>query len=424
MKTLVFALLFSLGMMVSAQAQINVGRIIKSRAESRASQKIGQATDKVMDTAEKEVVEEAKKKPKKDTKTQSAEDEAEAEEETSEEAPEPASKAASSKTAAAPAAEMKLYSKYDFVPGDKVLFTDNQVSEETGEFPSRWDLVEGNAEIAELNGEKIINFVDVGTTITPLMSKDKYLPEVFTIEMDVYFDVYDYYNLRLWNEKKGKTEENGKLDYIHITHSEARMPNNNNVGSAIPDAENLKQGKWKHIALAFNKRSLKLYIDQYRLLNVPVVEGKPTGLSLEAGHYNSQSRKMMVRNIRIAEGGKDLYNRVMSEGKIVTHGITFDVNKSVIKPESMGTINQLVKLMNEQSDLKFEIGGHTDSDGDDASNLKLSQSRADAVKTQLVSLGIDASRLTTKGYGETKPLGANDSPEAKANNRRVEFVKK
>jgi hypothetical protein len=152
--------------------------------------------------------------------------------------------------------------------------------------------------------------VDPGTTITPLMNKDKYLPEVFTIEMDLYFDVYDNYNIKLWNEKKGKSKENGKMDRIYLLHNEVRMPNNNNVGSTIPDSDpNSKKGQWKHVALAFNKRSLKVYIDQHRLLNVPVLEGKPTALSLEASHSNSESRKMMARNIRIAEGGKDLYKR-------------------------------------------------------------------------------------------------------------------
>ena len=89
----------------------------------------------------------------------------------------------------------------------------------------------------------------------------------------------------------------------------------------------------------------------------------------------------------------------------------------------MGALNEIAKLMKEHADLKFEIDGHTDSDGNADANLKLSQQRADAVKVKLVEMGISESRLTTKGFGATKPIDKNDSAEGKANNRRVEFVK-
>jgi outer membrane protein OmpA-like peptidoglycan-associated protein len=119
----------------------------------------------------------------------------------------------------------------------------------------------------------------------------------------------------------------------------------------------------------------------------------------------------------------NMIGKKFTEAKIVTHGITFDIDKSDIKPESMGTLNMIVKVMKDNPDLKFEVDGHTDNTGQAAHNLTLSQQRADAVKKQLVKMGISAGRLTTKGFGDTKPISDNDSPEGKANNRRVEFVR-
>lgn len=89
----------------------------------------------------------------------------------------------------------------------------------------------------------------------------------------------------------------------------------------------------------------------------------------------------------------------------------------------MGALNEIVKLMKDHADLEFQIDGHTDSDGKADANLKLSQDRADAVKAKLTEMGIDESRLTSKGFGALKPIDKNDSAEGKANNRRVEFVK-
>ena len=112
-----------------------------------------------------------------------------------------------------------------------------------------------------------------------------------------------------------------------------------------------------------------------------------------------------------------------TDAKIVTHGINFDIDKATIRPESMGTLNMIVQVMKSNPDLKFEVDGHTDNTGTAAHNLTLSQQRADAVKTQLITMGIDASRLTSKGFGDTKPMADNATLEGKANNRRVEFVK-
>jgi OmpA-OmpF porin, OOP family len=118
-----------------------------------------------------------------------------------------------------------------------------------------------------------------------------------------------------------------------------------------------------------------------------------------------------------------MIGKTFTEAKIVTHGINFDVDKSSLKPESMGTLNMILRVMKDNPGLKFEVDGYTDNSGQATHNLTLSQERADAVKDELIKLGIDPSRLTAKGFGDTKPISDNNTPEGKANNRRVEFVR-
>jgi len=89
----------------------------------------------------------------------------------------------------------------------------------------------------------------------------------------------------------------------------------------------------------------------------------------------------------------------------------------------MGTLNMIIGVLKDNPEIKFEIDGHTDNSGTAAHNLTLSQQRADAVKDQLVKMGVDASKLAAKGFGDSKPISDNTTLEGKANNRRVEFIR-
>ncbi|WP_282135448.1 OmpA family protein [Seonamhaeicola maritimus] len=321
------------------------------------------------------------------------------------------------------------WAKYNFVPGDHIIFEDDLTVEESGEFPSRWDLFQGTAENASLGSNNIINFEN-RAIITPLMDKDDYLPEAFTIEFDAYFEdvpgTWQSYRLRFWEGQHHLSvsrEEN--YHPLHIQNNGAKFQirakgkDRKYNGEGDQFKENIPG--WRHVAIAFNKRTLKVFLDQHRVLNIPNLNLKPAIVSIEGYSYRDGIRA--IKNIRIAEGGKKLYDRVMSEGKFVTRGILFDVNKASIKKESMGVLNQVAKMMNQHADMNFRIEGHTDGDGANDYNLQLSQKRADAVKAALISLGIDASRLQTKGMGETAPVADNSTAEGKANNRRVEFIK-
>ena len=177
-----------------------------------------------------------------------------------------------------------------------------------------------------------------------------------------------------------------------------------------------------HISIAYTNGKLKAYMDETRLLNIPRLDFDPKGLTLYTYHANNKNL-FYVKNIRIAKGGVKYYDRIMKDGKIIANGIRFDVNKSTLKPESMGVINEIYELLEKYPEFKFSVEGHTDSDGDADHNLQLSEERAKVVMDKLISMGIEADRLEYKGMGETNSLDSNDTPEGKANNRRVEFVK-
>jgi len=109
------------------------------------------------------------------------------------------------------------------------------------------------------------------------------------------------------------------------------------------------------------------------------------------------------------------------DAKINLNNIFFDFNKAVLKPDSYAELNRMVELMKERATMTVMISGHTDSTGPDTFNLTLSKWRANAVTKYLVDKGIDAGRITTTYFGETRPIETNATKEGRRKNRRVEF---
>ena len=105
-------------------------------------------------------------------------------------------------------------------------------------------------------------------------------------------------------------------------------------------------------------------------------------------------------------------------------GVFFEINSATLTAGSTQVLNQAVDTLNKRKDVKVEIAAHTDSRGKAAYNLHLSELRAQSVKYYLVKHGIDALRLTAKGYGETKPIADNKTKAGRAQNRRVEMIVK
>ena len=325
------------------------------------------------------------------------------------------------------------YAKSDFVAGDEIIFEDLLVGEKLGEFPSMWDLKEGNAEVVSVGGENAIHMGEE-TLIMPYMKEKDYLPEEFTIEFDLYVPCYyggndkvsmnNRYNIDL-------VDAAGEVvfqAYWYNGNNEMGVPreitwlwHNGGEESQGEGTVAFNMSDFNHIAISFNKRALKFYVNGIRIANIPRCDA-PTRFQIFSYSGASEDERF-IKNVRIAKGAVPLYDRMMSDGKFITYGITFDVGKATIKPESMGEINRIVQLMTENPDLKFSVEGHTDSTGNPTSNQTLSEQRSQAIVAKLVELGIAQDRLTAVGKGQNSPIADNNTDEGRAKNRRVEFVK-
>jgi outer membrane protein OmpA-like peptidoglycan-associated protein len=116
-----------------------------------------------------------------------------------------------------------------------------------------------------------------------------------------------------------------------------------------------------------------------------------------------------------------MYDDLMADGFFSTTGILFASGSAAIRPESAPTLDAVLELLEDHQDVSLIIEGHTDSEGDEASNQTLSEQRAEAVRHYLAEHGVDAARLESVGHGESQPVADNASPEGMASNRRVVF---
>ena len=346
------------------------------------------------------------------------------------------------------------YAKSDFVPGDEIFFEDDFAGEQMGEFPSRWDLISGYAEVGSIEGRKLIAFTDDGSgAVIPLMKEPRaFLPDVFTLEYDVFLGIPGDYederesgsntlSLVFANDEAVdfNDHESGTIDFYYrgdgsssITWdifkpdatSSLRGRKELGLNDGLTDYNGkdnpLKPGEWNHFAFSFNKRAFKGYINGQRIINIPLALAPKCFWFSHTGNYIYSG----VSNIRLAQGAVPLYDRLSSEGKIVTYAITFETGKADLKPESMVEIARIAKLMKENPNLAFEVQGHCDATGSDKVNDPLSQKRAEAIVAALVEEGIAESRLSPVGKGSHEPIASNSTDEGRAKNRRVEFVKK
>ena len=357
---------------------------------------------------------------------------------------------------AAPADEKvdfeEIQAKSDFKRGDTVFFEDTLAGEQIGEFPSKWDLLDGSeVEVVNIKSVKAIRMED--SRIQPLMEEKEYLPEEFTIEFDVLAQPAQEgsgwdgtLDLYMNGENDSRVFDIRMSPEFHPYYGNeyngiswgwgAENPNGNKM-TGEPGTQTikkyLKKNDWNHIAISFNKRAFKMYLNYQRIVNIPNMV-QPRSWQLYA--FSDSDKGIFIKDIVMAKGAVELYERnatdyssavekaIAETGKFVTNNILFETGKATLKPESMEEIQKVAEYMKANPTARFEVQGHTDNQGSDAINDPLSQQRAEAVVVALEDLGVDPFNLRAVGKGSHEPVADNKTEEGRAQNRRVEFIKK
>nr|WP_299344129.1 OmpA family protein [Allomuricauda sp.] len=335
---------------------------------------------------------------------------------------------------------IEVYSKFDYVPGDKQLFFDDFGNDFIGDFPSKWNTNAGG-EIVTL-GDSPQKWLGLksGYSIYYIPNAPQ-LPEEYTIEFDIAAVGIDrntsstaQLQVMLSNDEKFGVGSNYAFSEIPFCQYAAigvtvenRINGKREIRSVVKADLRDEILDTPHVSIAVNKQRFRLWINEVKYIDVPQLVANGAILNTLKFHVNGfkdGKEQVFISNVKIAEGGVDLRRKLIAEGKISTNGILFDSGSANIQPQSMGIIRQIYQVLQQDSSIKLKIVGHTDADGSEEANLNLSQKRAEAVKNALVSIyGADTGRLESEGKGESEPVGDNSSADGKAQNRRVEFIK-
>jgi OOP family OmpA-OmpF porin len=348
---------------------------------------------------------------------------------------------------------MSSYSKYDFIPGEQIIYAEDFTGDAVGELPLNWNSNTGGVIVgikdAESKWLQLINGTYLAGTRVATFGKD------YTIEFDMVLNVTSktgyylpsFYLGALGSGKEDNSSNKFLSDYRIYNAFELKVEPNEvqstklylrsfeqNKETFSTRVENTKLGsslrKVIHFAIAVQGSRLRIWIDEQKAIDIPRAINTATPLNQlffrteNSGGYTDGSFSYLLSNIKIATGKPDTRSKLLTEGKFVTTGILFDSNSDRIKPISAGVLRELAAVLAGNPELRIKITGHTDADGSAAANSTLSRKRAEAVKNTLSrDYGIDAERMETDGKGATIPVADNKTSEGKAANRRVEFTK-
>jgi len=219
--------------------------------------------------------------------------------------------------------------------------------------------------------------------------------------------------------KKSKKTVQGKywkLTYI-ILDSKGKWDASHSI---LEFRENYKQA-------ALENGGMILYENQgYLTFTLPGDDGSVTWCEVHIWNKSMQDLRIIEQagfKKSLAFGPVEMKAALDADGRVQLHDILFELDKSSLQPKSNKQLEHIVTLLKENPDLRIEVQGHTDDQGSEEYNLNLSQDRAETVVNYLGLFGIDITRLTPKGYGESKPMMPNTTEAGRTKNRRVELVK-
>jgi OmpA-OmpF porin, OOP family len=352
---------------------------------------------------------------------------------------------------------LKANSKFDFVQGEKIIVSDDFNQDAVGDFPANWNTT-SSGEVVTIDGQpgKWLALKKPGVFYSESI---KDLPENFTLEYDVAASSnygsnskqssadFEISIIKVANESEMKSVLRNSSDRFRCTNS------SNGITIRIHPNEGANKGKYYyktfenggelqinggmqevftnannivHVSIWKQKTRIRVYLNQEKIIDLPKVMTSACDRILFSPYaaYSSNDDMLYLSNLRLAVGDADTRNKLLTQGKFVTHGILFESGSDKINAQSYGTVKEIAAVLTENPIIKVKIIGHTDSDGDAAANLALSKKRAESVKNMLTNdFAIAADRMIADGKGETSPIEPNTSTLGKANNRRVEFVK-
>ena len=425
---LLLALVLAFVVAFSTSAQIDVEGKVKNKTYDRVDQRTDEGIDEGLDKIEEGIGSIFKKKKNTDNKEEEESD-GENEGEASQDGP------GSIEAKKAPQQQkLEAYTQYDFVPGDKILYFEDFSQDAVGDFPALW-ATNGSGEVKTLNLAPGNWFHMNGDDAVYNYSKSINFPNNFIMEFDIVPDEeYNDFTLTLYEESEPR-ELNDDLypgdKGIHITLDESRWKTlgyNNKDESDWLEGHSERMPVLKeevnHVIIWIQNRRVRIYHQGTKALDMPTNIYAGSKFSRLRFSGWSTSSKPYITNLKVTTAAPDTRSKLLTEGKLISYGIYFDSGKDVVKPESYGAIKEIALVLKENPSVRVKIVGHTDSDGDNDSNLDLSKRRAASVKNYLVSqFQMEASRIETDGKGESEPIETNTTTEGKARNRRVEFLK-